>query len=191
MPPPKCQILVIGIERGGVRLHERIDLAAHARVERVEAAATYILAYELLQIGVVLAVICLVLHQGIKEGRAGERVVDGIVHNTGSVIAAPHAAEGEVIIPRDEVQLSTGFIEVIVVDYARVENLTLQIYDCSLCIFFFFCKSSYQFLLFYILCNLKIFLLRFMLICFLILLFFKRRECAGLGDGRKNWSIPI
>ena len=62
-----------------------------------------------------MAVICLVLHQGIKEGRAGERVVDGIVHNTGSVIAAPHAAEGEVIIPRDEVQLSTGFIEVIVV----------------------------------------------------------------------------
>ena len=112
-----CQIPVIGIERGGVRLHERIDLAAHARVERIEAAATYILAYELLQIGVVLAVICLVLHQGIKEGRAGERVVDGIVHNTGSVIAAPHAAEGEVIIPRDEVQLSTGFIEVIVVGH--------------------------------------------------------------------------
>ena len=64
-----------------------------------------------------MAVICLVLHQGIKEGRAGERVVDGIVHNTGSVIAAPHAAEGEVIIPRDEVQLSTGFIEVIVVGH--------------------------------------------------------------------------
>ena len=110
-----CQILVIGIERGGVRLDKRVDLAAHARVERVEAAAVNILAYELLQIGVVLAVICLVLHQGIKEGRAGERVVDGIVHNTGSVIAAPHAAEGEVIIPRDEVQLSAGFIEVIVV----------------------------------------------------------------------------
>ena len=83
----------------------------------IEAATVNILAYELLQIGVVLAVICLVLHQGIKEGRAGERVVDGIVHNTGSVIAAPHAAEGEVIIPRDEVQLSTGFIEVIVVGH--------------------------------------------------------------------------
>ena len=74
---------------------------------------------------------------------------------------------------------------------ARVENLTLQIYDCSLFIFFFSCKLSYHFLLFYTLCNLKIFLLRFMLICFLILLFFRRRECAGLGDGRKNWSIPI
>ena len=64
-----------------------------------------------------MAVICLVLHQGIKEGRAGERVVDGIVHNAGGVIAAPHAAEGEVIIPRDEVQLSAGFIEVIVVGH--------------------------------------------------------------------------
>ena len=82
-----CQILVIGIERGGVRLDKRVDLAAHARVERVEAVAVNILAYELLQIGVVLAVICLVLHQGIKEGRAGERVVDGIVHNAGGVMS--------------------------------------------------------------------------------------------------------
>ena len=59
----------------------------------------------------------LIRHQGVKEGRAGERVVDGIVHNTGGVIAAPHAAGGEVIIPRDEIQLSTGFIEVIVVGH--------------------------------------------------------------------------
>jgi len=38
----------------------------------------------------------------------------------------------------------------------RPHYLTLQIYDCSLCIFFFSCKLSYHFLLFYTLCNLKI-----------------------------------
>ena len=57
----------------------------------------------------------LVLHQSVEEVCAGERIVDGIVHNAGSVITASHAAEGEVVVPGDQVQLSSGLIEVIVV----------------------------------------------------------------------------
>ena len=57
------QIFIVGVERGGVCLYKCVDLAANPLIKSVKSAAVDILAYELLQIGVVLAVICLVLHQ--------------------------------------------------------------------------------------------------------------------------------
>ena len=57
------QIFVIGIKRGGVGLYKLVDLAAHPLIERVKAAAINILAHELLQIGVILTVVCLILYQ--------------------------------------------------------------------------------------------------------------------------------
>ena len=58
-----CQIFVIGIKRGGVGLYKLVDLAADPLIESVKSAAINILAHELLQIGVILTVVCLILHQ--------------------------------------------------------------------------------------------------------------------------------
>ena len=109
------QIFVIGIERSGVCLHQRVDLAAHPLIESVKSAAVDILAHELLQIGVILAVIGFIFHQRVEEVCAGERIVDGAVYNAGGIATAPHAAKSKVIVPWKESQLPAGFVEIIVV----------------------------------------------------------------------------
>jgi len=110
-----CQIFVIGIKRGGVGLYKLVDLAADPLIESVKSAAINILAHELLQIGVILTVVCLILHQRIEEVCTRERIVDGVVDNTGGATAAAHAAKRQIIVPGDQIQLPSGFIEIVVV----------------------------------------------------------------------------
>jgi len=60
-------------------------------------------------------VVCLILHQRIEEVCTRERIVDGVVDNTGGVTAAAHAAKRQIIVPWDQIQFPSGFIEIIVV----------------------------------------------------------------------------
>ena len=113
----RLNVLLVGIERGGVCLYQSVNLASDAVVEFVKTAAVYILIHQLCQIGVILLVVSLVFHQRVKKICAVKGIVNGFVHHAGG-IASTHAAEGKVIIPRKKIQLPVVFIEVIVVRHS-------------------------------------------------------------------------
>ena len=110
----RSQILVIGIKGGGIGRNQVIDLTAHSGIKCIKAAARHVFFCNFLQVSCILRMILLVIQQGIKKLRTGEGIFNGTVDHAGSIAAASHTAKGEIIVPGQQVQLSIGFIEIII-----------------------------------------------------------------------------
>ena len=69
--------------------------------------------------------VLVVRHQRVEKISGGKGVVDGRVDHAGRV-AAVHAAEGQVIVPRDQVQRALRLIEVVVVRHGAAEAVLVD-----------------------------------------------------------------
>ena len=114
--------LLIGAELGGVLLHIGGDEGLHLVQHLSKISAVEVLCKKLREILVVELCVGLVGEDPGQHGPglhrpAGDRVVDGVVHQGGGVILILEAAEGQVVVPGDHGQPAVLLVEVVVVDH--------------------------------------------------------------------------
>ena len=113
-----CDLIFFsGVERCRVFSNERVDLTSDTVVNLIKSASFDVFVSELLQVCVIAGEIVFVFEEGVEEMCARERRVDRVVDDTRSVTCGAHreSAEGEIVIPREDVELTVVFVEIVVV----------------------------------------------------------------------------
>ena len=114
--------LLVGAELGGVLLHIGSDEGLHLVQHLSKVSTIEVLCKKLREILVVKLCVGLVGEDPGQHGPglhrpAGDRVVDGVVHQGGGIILILEAAEGQVVVPGDHGQPTVLLVEVVVVDH--------------------------------------------------------------------------